>query len=107
MVSTANGNRFRNLPFVTNLFSMTSRAIKNLLGSRRDFNAECDYPDVIGPEQYKAMYDRELGARVVEVLPDECWSLDPEVYETEEQEKTPFETAWDELETKHNAYQYL
>lgn len=89
------------------LFSRTN-FIKAQLEKKRDLEAECDYPKVITLEMYMAMYEREgVAARVVNIYPEECWAMDPEIRETEDMEDTPFEVAWKALETKHNVLHYL
>lgn len=78
---------------------------KKFLDSRRDYDDECGYPKTneITPEHYQTLYDREaIATRVVELMPAECWSSAPMVYETEKQTETEFETAWNALATKLN-----
>lgn len=78
---------------------------KKFLDSRRDYDDECGYPKTneITPEHYQTLYDREaIATRVVELMPAECWSSAPIVYETEKQTETEFETAWNDLATKLN-----
>lgn len=69
------------------------------LDRRRDVDAECGYPDRPLAEEYQALYDRSaVAARVVEVMPKECWAVQPELVEIEDGERgTPFERAWDDL----------
>jgi len=74
----------------------------------RDINKECGYPDHVTIEQLRQLYEREGPAtRVVQVLPSETWSVNPELYEVEDATKTPFELAWDELQLKFNIWSYL
>ena len=78
-------------------FSLASR----LFDRRRDINDECGYPktSTITPEAYQDLYEREaIAARVVEVIPKECWQTQPSVYEEEDADQiTEFEKAWDTL----------
>lgn len=66
-------------------------------GQRKDVDKECDYPlpGSISPNDYRLMYDRfGIAARVVDLLPSECWSIAPSIYETEDEEEvTEFEQA--------------
>jgi hypothetical protein len=76
--------------------------ISRFLDPRRDINDECGYPATsnMTAERYRDLYDREaIAARVVDVLPEESWMIQPEVFETEDNEQeTPFEKAWKELD---------
>lgn len=69
------------------------------LDRRRSIEDECGYPREVSVETYQNLYDREpIPARVVEVLPLECWQVQPQVYEKEAGDKaTAFEAAWDAL----------
>lgn len=74
----------------------------------RDIDAECGYPKKLAIEDYMQMYERnDVAARVVDVEPNACWKEHPEIYETEEQRKTEFEKAVDELVSTTRLYSYL
>ena len=78
----------------------------------RDLNEDCGWPGqgMITVQMYREMYDREgIGARVVQVYPEESWAMDPIIYnkETEGSEPTPFEVVWGELSTALNIPHYL
>lgn len=93
---------------ISNVVTTRTKLLNQLLDPRRDLNAECGYSDEIGLESYKTMWEREgMGARVVSIWPEECWSQDPEIVETEDSEDTEFETAWKSLEERYNLYHYL
>lgn len=65
---------------------------------RRDLDDECGYPQVVGTEAYKRQWDRSgLAQRVVKIYPEECFAVDPVIYETERPRDTPFEKAWKSL----------
>lgn len=65
---------------------------------RKDINGECGYPYNPTVFMYRQFYDREgIATRVVNVYPDECWSVFPELYEDEDSNITPFEEAWNGL----------
>lgn len=92
------------------LANLTSERMQNIRGGmangvmdpRRNINYDCGYPETgsITAEGLKDLYMREpVAARVVELMPKECWQQSPTIYETDDQEReTPFEKAWDELE---------
>lgn len=80
----------------------TSRSsfLRAMQDQRRSLEDECGFPAAApDPEYYWDLYDKvAVAARVVEVWPSESWKVCPEVYEAEaEDERTPFEAAWDEL----------
>lgn len=90
------------------LISRRSLLDSMLDGTNRDLNKELHYPDSISADLYKEMYDREgIAARVVELSPQESWSVDPRIIENEEVENTTFEKAWRQLQKKLNLYAYL
>lgn len=68
---------------------------------RRDLAKECGYPlgPVLDANVYRELYDADpIAARVVELMPKECWSINPTVYEDEDSENvTEFEQAWDDM----------
>ena len=86
---------------VHNAMSMRSDLMRKFMDPRRDYDKECGYPltENITVQDYKRAYDRDpIAARVVDVLPDECWKVQPTVYEDEDTTSvTAFEEAWDNL----------
>ena len=85
-----------------------TRLINKLTDPRRDIDVECGYletePDIT---IYRQLYDRDdIAARVVNVYPDECWSVYPEVYEKEDLGETMFEEAWERILFEHNIWSY-
>jgi hypothetical protein len=93
---------------VRNLSLFRRDLMASMMDPRRDYDHECGYPTEITPQEYHALYEREgIAARVVEVFPKECWSVQPDVYEGEEASDSDFEKSWKELcESKH-IYHYL
>lgn len=85
--------------FVRNVISTRSQLFRNLIGSRRDYDEILDYPNRITVHNYETMYERmDIAHRVVDIYPDECWSVRPEVYESDDEtEATEFEQAWQDL----------
>ena len=92
-------NQFRDL--VDNVIMSRDQLIKKYLDPRRDYNDECGYPDTsaITANDYKNLYERNgIAARVVEIMPQESWQVQPLVFEDENKEtETAFEEAWMEL----------
>jgi len=59
--------------------------LRRALDPRRDIDDECGFPKQISIQDYRDLYDRNpVAARVVEVLPRECWQVTPRVYQDEE-----------------------
>ncbi len=93
---------------VLNAFTSRAQYLKNLMDPRRDIDEECGYPDLIDVDQYKVMYLRNgIAQRVVDIWPDECWVQNPQICQTEEQDRTEFETVWEDLEEAYSLYSYL
>ncbi len=93
---------------IENTTTLRREAIAKLLNPGLDIDYECRYPTSISKFDYKHMYDREgMAARVVGIYPDECWAMPPEVFETEEADKTTFESEWDALEKERHIFHYL
>lgn len=92
-------NEFREL--VSNVVMSRSQLMRAFLDPRRDIDDECGYPKTEGltGEHYRLLYEREpVAARVVAVMPEESWQVQPTVFETEEvDQETAFEAAWNEL----------
>ena len=87
---------------VHNLQTSRQAFFNQYLDPRRDLNKECGYPAStysITPDFYRNLYDSEgIPRRVVDVLPQECWQVQPEIYEDEDEgNDTEFEKAWREL----------
>ena len=82
------------------LNAVTSRTalIQKMLDPRRDFITECGFIDEPTAVDFNDMYEQEgIARRVVHIIPEESWQVDPLVYESEEPIETPFEKAWAEL----------
>lgn len=81
------------------VYTARTSIMERLVNPRRDINRECEYPEVITPQMYQTMYERNpIAARVVELFADESWQSQPTVYETEDPTViTPFERAWMDL----------
>lgn len=59
---------------------------------RKDIDKECGYNPNPTTQDFKELYDRfGLASRVVNLLPDECFSVRPMIYETERPRDTAFQ----------------
>ena len=88
--------------------TMRQELINRLLSDQRDIDSECGYPLTLGIDDYQIIYDRQgLGTRVVKILPEECWAINPDVFETEEPDETEFERDWNALAKDFNVFSYL
>lgn len=77
-------------------------------GPGRDLDRECGYPSLVTIETFDELYRKEgIAARVVGVYPDECWAVEPDVYETEDPDETPFEEGWRRFVQKTHAFSWL
>lgn len=87
---------------VSNLSMQRSAFFQQFLDPRRNIDNECGYPNLtsFAGEQYFDLFDRmAIAARVVQLMPKECWLVQPTVYEDEDAEtQTEFEKAWDSLD---------
>jgi hypothetical protein len=93
---------------ILNTFTSRQAWLQKLLDPRKDLDAECGYPAVLTTADFSQLYKRgDLASRVVSVIPEETWSDDPEIYETEDPEETEFETAWKELNGRMSLLSYL
>lgn len=91
-----------------NLLTTRTDLLNKLFDPRRDIDEECGYPKVITDAQYRRMYDRGLGRRVVDVYPSETWKMFPEIYEDPDAKvNTPFEEALEKLEKSKHLLHYL
>jgi len=92
---------------VANAMLLRRELLEKLMDPRRDINKECGYPETIEVSMYAWMYEREVGKRVVDIYPDECWQSDPEVLEEQGDEHTPWEEEFIALEEKHNLFEMM
>jgi len=82
--------------------------LRKLLDPRRDIDQECGHPESVSIDDYKKLFLRgDVAARVVELLPEETWSTDPEVFETEDKSETEFEARFKELNDRIPLFTYL
>lgn len=96
--------------FIKNALSTISRRemFAKLFGICRDVDSECGHPLAIQQQDYDLLWARgDMANRVVCLYPEESWSEPPEVYETEDEEKTAFEMALDEMLKEIPLWTYL
>lgn len=93
---------------IHNAMTQRSDLLRHLMDPRRDINEECGYPTVIGEANYREMYDRELGRRVVSIYPEETWKKLPIIFEDDDPEKeTDFEKSLEAVNNKHQLLHYM
>jgi len=94
---------------LANASTIRSSVLTKLFDPRRDIDVECGYPKNITTEMYNELYRREgVATRVVNILPEDSWTEDPIVFESEDPENiTKFEEEWAELVASKNIYHYL
>ena len=94
---------------IENATLLRSQMLTKLFDNRRDIDVECGYPKSISITQYDTLYQREgIAQRVVSILPEDSWSEDPSIYETEDPDQvTEFESVWNELVDEKNLFHYL
>lgn len=104
---SANGTSLANV-FATNMLLERQLWLRKLLDPRRDIEIECGHPPTITKEDYRHLFERgDIAARVVSVWPEESWSENPEIMETEDETETEFEATWTELQEQLNIYPML
>lgn len=82
---------------INNITSLRVDLFRKLFDPRRDIYDECGYPrGYVQPEMFKELYERDgIAARIVEIMPTECWQCQPTIYEdADTKNKTEFEEAW-------------
>lgn len=83
---------------VKNMMLTRTAWLRKLLDPRRDIDAECGHPSTLEISDYQELFTRgDIAARVVTIYPQETWSEDPLVFETEDKTETEFEKAWNGL----------
>jgi len=93
---------------IKNTASTRRALLDQLLNPDKDINYECGYPLTITMNDYKSMYGREgVAARVVKLLPDESWSMEPIIEENKDADETKFEKEWKDLEKEKHLFHYL
>jgi hypothetical protein len=94
--------------FMNEAVTLRRELLQRLLSPARNIDTECQYPVDLTITEYKEFFDRHgLAKRVVEVWPEECWKLLPEIYEVEDKEDTEFEKAVKDLFEQLSVWYYL
>lgn len=98
----------RNPDLALNAMTTRQDILKQLFDPRRDIDDECGYPKTISDEQFRRMYDRELGRRVVDVYPSETWKEFPRIFEDPDPDNdTEFEASLEEINKRHHLLHYM
>lgn len=86
--------------FVHNELLSRAGAFQKLLGCKKDIEGECGHPETIVAEEFRRSFDRDpVGRRVVELMPNESWQVQPTVREDDNPDnQTDFERVWDDLD---------
>lgn len=87
-----------------------SRTASNRNKNERELAVECGYAedsDLTSQWYYQSYKRWGISARVVDLWPDECWAVYPEIYETEDKDQTPFEKVLTAVARKTLAFHYL
>lgn len=93
---------------VTNAVIDRTAWLRRLMDPMRDIDQECGHPQTIQLTEYVKAWDRgDVAGRVVTVWPEESWSENPFIFETEDEEETAFEVTWNELEERHRILSML
>lgn len=96
---------------VVNNLLLDRAALINRLREREaiNINEECGYPDQLRNEDYINLIERNgLAKRCNALYPDECWTVDPEVYVTYDvEEETAGEKKWKDLEERLALWHYF
>lgn len=95
---------------VNEFFTMMSRAqLTSALDPKgRDINQDCGYEDNISLQTYLELDRREgIASRIIDVLPEESWSTEPDIYEIKDNRYTSYEKAYAALTEEHNLLSYF
>lgn len=83
---------------ITNIMASRADLFRRMTDPKRNIDDECGFPTgVISAREYQLKYERNpIAARAVEVMPRECFQVQPTVFEREDvEEVTEFEDRWD------------
>ncbi len=104
--TTMSNAAFNQLMSSTSL--LRSDALTRLLYPGKNIDYECGYPPDIVIDEYERMFSREgLAARVVGILPEESWAMNPIIKRGEETKDSDFDKKWESLQKALRIYHYL
>lgn len=93
---------------VANVMTLREEIMRTLVDPKRDIDAECGYPANPSIQMYRDLYDRgDIAGRLVDIYPEECWKVKPEVIEDDAGDYTAWEKEWKALvgaHTLHNLF---
>jgi hypothetical protein len=85
-----------------NVVAARTQFLRYLDDCRKSLEEEFGHKTVLGISDYQTKFDRgDIADRIVRLYPDECFKSPPDIYETEDEEETEFEKAWNELNDEH------
>lgn len=75
---------------------------------RRNVWTELGYPQALTLQDYWTMYRRgALAGPIVDAYPNKAWAMPPAVYDTEDEDETPFEEDWRRVTESVNVWNYM
>lgn len=93
---------------VLNQLKTREDLIKSITDPRRDVDKECGYPKAIGPQVYRAMWERHgIAKRICNLYAEESWAQDPLVFEDEGADLTDWEQRWQDIVNDKQVFHYL
>lgn len=80
--------------------SQRSQLLEKVMDPRRDMNEECGFPrDDPSYDHYRILYGRNpLARKACDIKPNHCFKSTPTVFENKDDEVTPFEKDWEDLQ---------
>src|SRR6516164_4074109 len=74
---------------VNELWMSRQEFVNRFMDPRRNSDRECGYPHLseYTPRRYRDIYNRDpIACRVVEIMPTECWKIQPSIAETSDED---------------------
>lgn len=105
---TRNTSSLTHNELVENAILMRQNFMSRMIDPNRDIDKECGYPLGLTDAEYRQFIERHgIAARVISVFPEESWKRRPDIYDSEEGEKTKFEKALEVIEREHHLNHYM
>ena len=93
---------------LANAFTLRRELLQKILDETRDLDTDCGYPLSITAANYQDMFERfGIAERIVRLMPEECWNVEPEIIEGEQPADSEFEKAWNELCKQFQIFDFL
>lgn len=88
--------------------TMRENFMRKLTGQKRDLEEEFGHPKTLDASDYWEKFERgDIADRIVSLYPEECFKTSPLVYETEDEEETPFELEWNAIDDELGLTSFL